>query len=152
VTARRATSDDVPEVVRLAGVMYRSMGHDASPEWWRVAAAAFTRRLDRDATAFVVDDPSAPGRLAASAVGSVSERFPGPRNLAGRVGYVQWVATDPGQRRRGHARAVIVALLDWFESEGASAVELHATTEAEPLYRSLGFAEGPNRALRLLRP
>ncbi|HKS53160.1 MAG TPA: hypothetical protein VJS67_14940 [Pseudonocardiaceae bacterium] len=38
--------------------------------------------------------------------------LPGPGNPSARVGYVQWVCTDFGWRRRGLARAVTITLLD----------------------------------------
>ena len=49
--------------------------------------------------------------------------------------------TDPRYRGRGYARETTVALLDWFAAQGVTRVDLHATPEAEHLYRSLGFAE-----------
>ncbi len=49
----------------------------------------------------------------------------------------------------GLARRITVALLDWYELMGVPWVELHATPEGEGLYRSLGFDEGPNPALRI---
>jgi ribosomal protein S18 acetylase RimI-like enzyme len=70
-------------------------------------------------------------------------------NADGRYGYVQWVATDPEFRRRGHSRAVMVALLDWFRVNGVALVDLRATTDAEILYRSLGFTDVDTPTLRL---
>ena len=79
---RAAAPDDVDQVVRLAGLMYESMGIDPAGQGWRAAAqAAFTRRVGRDLMLFVV--------------------------------------------------------------------ELHATAEAENLYRSLGFSQGKSPGLRL---
>ena len=61
----------------------------------------------------------------------------------------QWVATEPDWRRRGLARAVMSELLAWYAQRNVTSIELHATVEAEPLYRSLGFSEGAGgRALR----
>jgi GNAT superfamily N-acetyltransferase len=57
------------------------------------------------------------------------------------------MATDPSARRRGYAREVFTALLDWFESEGVTSVALHATGEGAPLYRSFGFSEPENAPL-----
>ena len=70
-------------------------------------------------------------------------------NADGRYGYVQWVATDPEFRRRGHSRAVMVALLTWFRTEHVTIVDLRATPEAESLYRSLGFTDVDTVTLRL---
>ena len=151
--ARFARREDSLEVVRLARVMFDSMGI-ALPDtgWEGIGKAAFERRLGADLAAFVVDDPSQKGRLIASAAGTINERLPGPFIPGGIVGYVQWVCTDPAFRRQGLARRVMAALLDWYEARDVRTVELHATPMAEPLYVSLGFEDTGPRALRRRRP
>ncbi|MBN1170852.1 MAG: GNAT family N-acetyltransferase [Micromonosporaceae bacterium] len=81
-------------------------------------------------------------------MGVVYTRLPGPRNLDSRVGYIQWVATDPAWRGRGYARAVLNSLLEWFRGEGVNQCELHATPAGRPLYESLGFGIGDHPGLR----
>jgi GNAT superfamily N-acetyltransferase len=151
VRARAATETDVDEVVRLAASMYASIGQDVTkPDWHRAARDHFLSRLGRDLAVFVVDHPDRPG-LAASAAGTVASRLPAPNNVEARVAYVQWVATDDDLRRRGYARAVMQALVDWYDGHAIPVIELHATPEGEPLYRELGFgADGP-AALRRRR-
>jgi GNAT superfamily N-acetyltransferase len=78
----------------------------------------------------------------------VAQRLPGPGNVRGRYGYVQSMVTDPAHRRRGLARAIFAALLDWFRAEGITAIDLHASVEGERLYRSFGFREGETVELR----
>ncbi|HYA68792.1 MAG TPA: GNAT family N-acetyltransferase, partial [Acidimicrobiales bacterium] len=67
--------------------------------------------------------------------------LPNPGRQDPCVGYIQWMSTDPEWRRGGRSRAVLRALLEWFEASGVGMVELHASTMGEPLYRSAGFAE-----------
>ncbi|HVM41192.1 MAG TPA: GNAT family N-acetyltransferase, partial [Acidimicrobiia bacterium] len=147
-TARPATSDDIPEVVRMGALMFESMGQAVGGPWREVAEAALAERLGDTCAAFVVDDPGVPGRVVASAAVSLHDRLPSPSNPTGCWGYVQYVATDPGHRRRGHARAVMEAVLAWLDERGVTAAELHATPEGAGLYTSLGFGEGPNPSLR----
>jgi ribosomal protein S18 acetylase RimI-like enzyme len=149
--ARRATTDDIDELIRLASVMLAAMGHDPSPEDWRRAARELLPGEFDAGTkaAFVVDHPDGGERLIASAAGSITQWFPTVFNADGRYGYVQWVATDPEFRRRGHSREVMVALLDWFRAEDVAIVDLRATPEAEALYRSLGFTDVDTPLLRL---
>ena len=148
MSARPATTADVDEVVRLAGVMYASMGHDVTdPSWIDAAHRAFEQRLGDDLAVFVVDAPDRPG-LAASGAGTIATRLPAPNNVRARVGYIQWIATDEDARRQGHARAVMDALLTWFDDEQVPVVELHATPDGEPLYRELGFDDKGPSALR----
>ena len=148
--ARFARVEEAGEVVRLARVMFDSMGHDASGEEWQREGERHVReRLGSDLAVLVVEHPD-DGSLVSSAAGTVARRLPVPRNPAGRAGYVQWVATEPAFRRRGLARLTLEALLAWFEATGVPNVELHATADGEALYRSLGFSQSGGRALRRL--
>jgi ribosomal protein S18 acetylase RimI-like enzyme len=49
------------------------------------------------------------------------------------------VYTYPEYRRKGVARALMQAMLDWCKTEGFTAVFLHASDDGRPLYESLGF-------------
>jgi GNAT superfamily N-acetyltransferase len=146
---RPAGIADAHEVIRLAALMYDAMGLVASDERWRERAHdAFVNRLGRDMAVVVADDPTVTGRLAATGAGTITRRLPGPANPDACVGYIQWISTDPRWRRRGLARRITRSLLDWYDLMGVPWVELHATPEGEGVYRSLGFDEGPNPALR----
>jgi len=136
--ARLARPDEAADVIRLASIMYGAMGLDVSPPEWRENAERTIRERNGsdDCTVFVVEDE---GRIVSCGGVTVATRLPGPGVPTARYGYVQWMATDPMYRRRGHARAVFEALLDWLREHGVHNVELHATPEGEPLYRSYGF-------------
>lgn len=142
-TVRAARVEDASEVVRLRRVMFAAMsGHDTPGPWEAEAVRLLREQLaGRGALTgvFVVD--AGDGTLAACAVGTVEQRLPAPASPAGRFGFVFNVCTDPAHRGHGHARAVTQALLDWFAGHGVTRVDLHATPEAEHLYRDLGFAE-----------
>jgi len=147
--ARPAVANDAGEIVRLARLMFESMGIDLSDATWEEEGRRHVRgRIGGDVAVFVVDDPIRPARLVASAAGVITRRLPTPSNEHGLVGYVQWVCTDHGHRRRGLARQVMSALLTWFEANDVAAVELHSTAVAESLYLSMGFDDSGSRALR----
>jgi GNAT superfamily N-acetyltransferase len=153
VEARAATVEDAAESVRLARLMFESMGLDSSDaEWQREGERHVRERLGRDLAVFVVEDPARSGKLIASAAGTIVARLPGPLNPSGRAGYVQWVSTEPAFQRMGAGRVVMEALLDWYDANGVRTVELHATVAGETLYRSLGFDDEGPRALRRRRP
>ncbi|RAJ57476.1 acetyltransferase (GNAT) family protein [Streptomyces sp. Amel2xB2] len=150
IRTRWAVPDDAPELVRLRRLMFLGMhGRDEPGPWERDAEATARRMLlrPRDAdgggmAAFVVDgDGPGPPHLAACAVGTAEERLPAPGHPAGRFGFVFNVCTDERYRGRGLARATTEALLEWFAARGVTRVDLHASADAEPLYRSMGFAE-----------
>lgn len=145
--ARPASAGEVRQLVGLAGLMFESMGVDASgDDWQREAADRLRGRLGDDMVVFVVDD--ADGHPVACAAGVINSRFPTPVNPSGQIGYVQWVSTEPEWRRKGASRAAMEALLAWFDDRGVASVELHATADGEPLYRSLGFGDDGRNALR----
>lgn len=132
--------------------MFLDMGRDArllDQDWQQRNIEHFRRRLEEDAVfaAFVIDKPA--GGLAASAVGWHNQQLIGTRNQTGRTGYIANMSTDPAFRRRGYGRATLVALLDWMRSTGLASVDLHATPDAEHLYRSIGFTEPADTALSL---
>lgn len=145
---RAARLDDASEVVRLAGLMYESMGVPAGPDWSVRAEEQYRARLGQDLVAYVVDDPERPGGLCASGCGVIQPRLVSPSNPLRLVGYIQWVCTDAHARRHGHSTRVIIALLEWFDGRSVSVVELHATADGEPVYRRLGFGDNGGVALR----
>ncbi len=153
---RPARPDDAGEVARLAELMYRSLGLDFDDEVWRRwrlgAEEAVRTRLGAELTVVVAEDPGVPGHLVACGAGAISQRLPSPAHRSARVGYVQWMSTEPGFRRRGLGRAVLGALLAWFESHEVDNVELHASADGEALYRSEGFWEGSTAVALRRRP
>ncbi|MBO1416028.1 GNAT family N-acetyltransferase [Streptomyces sp. FH025] len=147
---RPAVPADAAELVRLRNLMFEAMPAMAAlagPGPWQATAERVLReRLSVPAEeltmpSFVVDDPQRPGRLAACAVGTLEQRLPSPGNPDGLFGFVFNICTDPGHRRRGHARACTEALLDWFDARKVGRIDLHASSGGEALYRSLGFGE-----------
>lgn len=179
-TVRRAGAKDAAELVRLRHAMFRAVagagagsrpGEADDTSWYEAAHAALHDQMGRGVlAAFVVDDPlstppgGAPGgasdgasdgpggpRLVASALVALHERLPGPGFPRGTGGSMSSVYVEEGHRRRGLARAVVSAGLEWLEARGAEVVDLHASPQAAGLYRSLGFAEPPSLSLRRLR-
>ncbi|MEU7425239.1 GNAT family N-acetyltransferase [Streptomyces sp. NPDC040750] len=154
--ARRAGPEDAAEVLRLRQVMIDSLwsaGGTGATDWHTESLPVLRERLaraDGDFAAFVVDHPGRPGSLAALAAGTVDYRIGKAGNPRGRVGQVFSVATDPGARRSGHARACMEELLTWFRARDAGHVLLNASPAAEPLYASLGFTRDPDPSMRLL--
>lgn len=154
--ARRAVLDDASELVRLRGVMLADVhGNLPGPgPWQEIALQTLRERLaegDGSLGAFVVDRDH-PGGLAACALGVIERRLGDPGNPSGDYGYVFNVATDPGCRRRGYARACMEALLEWYGDRGVRKIDLRTSQPGEPLYRSLGFVDSRYPAMRLLLP
>ncbi|MGN6302531.1 MAG: GNAT family N-acetyltransferase [Angustibacter sp.] len=144
--ARRATSADVVELVRLRGVMFASMGEPHEGPWAEECHRFLAEHLDGGRLAASVVEAPDGARLAACAVGVIDLRLPSPTRQ-GPMGHISSVATDERWRRRGFARAAVSDLLDWFVEQGVGRVQLSASRDGEGLYRSLGFSERRNPTL-----
>jgi len=149
---RRAGPEDALEVLRLRQVMIDAVRSEPDADWHTESLPGLRARLaepDGQFAAFVVDHPQRPGALAALVAGTLEYRIGRAGDPRGTVGYVFSVATDPGLRRRGYARACMEELLAWFRERGAGLVQLTASAEAEPLYASMGFARKPDPLMEL---
>ena len=65
--------------------------------------------------------------------------FPGSAS-----GWIGAVGVRPAARRRGIARALTEAAIDWLKQQGAATVSLYATEYGRPLYEQLGFVPEDN--------
>lgn len=140
-TLRRAVAGDAEALTVLRGHMFTAMGADTlSPDWADRCLRDLRRRLrepDRFA-AFVVE---LDGRVVSGGVGWLEEHLPSPGHPDGRRGHIASMSTEPGQQRRGHARQVFGALMQWFDDLGVGRVDLRATADGRRLYEDFGFRE-----------
>ncbi|WP_242891340.1 GNAT family N-acetyltransferase [Actinomadura litoris] len=148
---RRATEDDVAELMRLRAMLFVNLGgeyfnpSDGDDEWLVALERVLKEKLeDDDAHILVVDGEDG---LAACGIGTIEQWFPGPHSRNGRVGHVVGVVTVPEYRRRGYSRAIMGRLLDWFRERDVARVDLFASHDGSPLYRDLGFTDHPDPAL-----
>ncbi|MFE4336798.1 GNAT family N-acetyltransferase [Streptomyces sp. NPDC056831] len=148
---RQAVEDDVAELVRLRALLFETLGGDffnpssAHDDWRHTLAAVLKEQLAADAVRILVVDGN--NGLAACGIGTIEQRLPGPHLRNGRIGHVIGVVTDPAERRRGHSRTIMQSLLDWFREREVARVDLYASSDGEPLYRTLGFADHPDPSL-----
>lgn len=149
-TLRRATVDDAEALTRLRGVMHTSMGDVLDDVWAAECTAAFRRRLPRDDfAAWVVE---VDGQVVCSGVGWLEEHLPSPYLVDPRRGHIASMSTDPEHRRKGYAREVFQALMDWFASLEVPRVDLRATEDGYPLYVEFGFEQLAGRTMAWFAP
>jgi GNAT superfamily N-acetyltransferase len=67
----------------------------------------------------------------------------------GRRGNILNVYTEPGYRRRGLARELMKAAMQWCRSNGVDVVVLHASANGRSLYESMGFAATNEMRIKL---
>ena len=144
-SVREATISDVPSLARHRPAMFRDMGKlaphherplaDATAVWLR-------RAMPRgDYLAWVAEDD---GRTIVGGAGvylrAILPRADEPETLEfGPEALIVNVYVEPEWRRRGLARALMIAMLDALEARGIRRVLLHASVEGRRLYESLGF-------------
>ena len=72
---------------------------------------------------------------------------PSPRDPRGGLGFIYNVYVHTGHRRRGLAKALMLALQQWAVERGLGAIALHASEDGQPLYEALGYQ--PTNEMRL---
>jgi GNAT superfamily N-acetyltransferase len=151
IQIRPATAVDIPEIVEHRRRMFADMGRgsEADRERMAVATEAHLRRALPAGTyrGWLAETPE--GRVVAGA-GIEIAPWPGwPDDLNPRRGIVMNVYTAPEFRRRGIARRLMDALLDWCRADGFGSVFLHASEFGRPLYEAMGFQPTNEMRLRL---
>jgi GNAT superfamily N-acetyltransferase len=152
-TIRLATEADVGVIAHHRMSMFRDMG--SAPA--ETLAELRTKTAERVQEMF--DEGRYVGWLASTAVDpdrviagvGVHKRqvqpFPRKRNdgsveiTQGRQALVVNVFTEPEFRRKGVARMLMEALMEWASTAGVDALILHAAPDGRALYESLGFKQ-----------
>lgn len=148
---RGAVEDDTAQLVRLRALLFETLGGDffnpsaAENSWRETLAAVLKEQLAGDTMRILVVDGD--DGLAACGIGLIVQSLPSPHLHNGRIGQVIGMVTDPAYRRRGHSRAIMHGLLNWFREREVARVDLHASSDAEKLYRALGFVDYPDPSL-----
>jgi GNAT superfamily N-acetyltransferase len=143
IRVRPATWHDLPHILHHRRAMFSEMG--SKDEQALDAMLHSAEQYLRDAL------PNGTYRawMAETAAGEVvggggiaivpwpgSPDFPAPRR-----GWILGIYTEHGFRRRGVARRIMEAILEWCRGEGFGYVSLHASQYGRPLYESMGFQQ-----------
>jgi len=151
VQIRRATTDDIPELVLMRREMFEAMGYSDPSELDRVASAStdyFERALpEGDFRAWVAQ---VDGRVVGGAGLVIHSVPPTPHNLLGKEGYIMNLVTRPAWRRQGIATALLQTALDTLRAEDIPVASLHATSAGQGIYEAAGF-ESSDEWVGLLR-
>ena len=102
----------------------------------------FQVHLNRDLFVYVIKNGQS---IVSCAFLLIVEKPMSPAFINGRTGIVLNVYTCPSCRRRGCARIIMEALLSEARKMEISEIELKATEDGYPLYRSLGFTDDGSR-------
>lgn len=139
----RATTDDIQKLIELRmAYLLADFGQIDEGSLESIKASLpgfFERHLGDDLTAYVMRDDD--DGIVSVALMLVSEKPANPRFVHGHIGTVFNVYTCPEHRRKGFARQVMCSLVEDARAKGLDLVELNATNDGYPLYRSIGFTD-----------
>jgi len=138
---REASLADLNHLVHHRRAMFEDMGHADSSALDRVDEASktyFSQALrDGSYKAWLAEDPD--GTVLAGG-GIVLAHWPGfPGETLAQRAWILNMYTEPQARRRGIAKRLLEAMLEWSRLQGLSIISLHASPAGRPLYESLGF-------------
>jgi GNAT superfamily N-acetyltransferase len=138
---REATIADVETIVRHRRNMFFDMGQrdiDVLDEMMKSFRPWLLEKMSTEeyrAWFAITED----GSVAAGAGLWLMNWPPGLYSSEPWRGNILNVYTEPGHRRRGLARSLVTAALDWCRTKGIHVVILHASNEGRTLYEALGF-------------
>ena len=98
----------------------------------------FRAHLDKDLFVYVIRDGQ---EIVSCAFLLLVEKPMSPAFINGKTGTVLNVYTGKLYRRRGYARMIMETLLSEAREKEISVLELKATEDGYPLYRSVGFRD-----------
>ncbi len=150
ITIRKATSRDIPDIIRLRRAMFEDMGETDEAKLNAAMEESATHLTDLESGKFYIWlAVTESGWPVASAALTVDQHLPSPNSLSGRIAYILNVVTLPDYRRQGLARKLMQAMLQWINAQGITKVTLHSTEEGKTLYEMLGFKLGNEMQLDL---
>lgn len=149
-TLRPTTLADLDLHAAHRVAMFRDMDYGDEAGRTRMAGTFRDRLRTWLATGEVAGVVASSGEsVAGAALIQFREALPSPLTPQAVRAYLFNVYTEPEFRGRGLARRMTEALLDVARSRGIGMVELHASKDAEKLYRSMGFEPTPEFRLIL---
>lgn len=141
VTIRKATENDIPELVRQRRLMFEAMGFKDSQK---------LDMMEEASRKFFIENMACNrfhGWVAVTRtdeivcnIGIIIDKHPpGPTNLTGKIAYIFNLFTLSEFRRQGIARKIMQNILEWIKKAEIIIVTLYDSEEGENLYKSLGF-------------
>ncbi|HEX5083214.1 MAG TPA: GNAT family N-acetyltransferase [Blastocatellia bacterium] len=140
---RRAVIDDAPIIAHQRSAMFRDMGDLSGEDVATLEKTALVHMRQMMAEqrylGWLVERH---GEVVAGAGIIISQLLPRPGAIEGGAqALICNVYCEPEHRRRGLARALMTAMLEWLRHERMAKIVLHASHDGRPLYESLGFVQ-----------
>jgi len=139
---RRATLDDLEELVRLRLEFLREVGNLKGGEGTAALAEAIRRYLleKMPREEFMAWVAEVDGRIVGVSGLVFFEKLPAVGNPSGREAYVMNMYTIPEWRGKGVATALLRAIIEFVKGTEVKRIWLRATEEGRPVYEKAGFS------------
>ena len=153
-TLRLAVVKDIPTLVSHRRKMFEDMAAVKGEQLDRAGldamdtAYAVLLRYEIPAGSTRVWVIEEAGQIAASGALKFTDWLPRPDGLRRGLVYVHSVYTEPIYRRKGSARRILYAMIDYCRENGWPRISLHASEMGRGLYEGLGFK--PTNEMRLV--
>lgn len=141
-----ASKDDIKELIRLRiAYMIDDFGGISDYEkecMEKQLPDYFTRKLGNELIAFIAKDDH---RIVSVAYLQIIEMPANSIVLNGLCGEVLNVYTEPEYRGKGLCTQIMKNLIEYGKKRGLGRVDLSATEEGYPIYKSVGFVDKEHR-------
>ncbi len=151
IAVRRASVDDARTIAKHRRSMFRDMGYKDEAALDSMAAK-FLPWLEAKMASGEYMAWLAVTADASVVAGAGLWLMDWPSHMAGsssRRGNILNVFTEPEFRRRGLARCLMEAALEWCRANGIDLVILHASNNGRQLYESMGFHTSNEMRIKL---
>jgi GNAT superfamily N-acetyltransferase len=142
---RKALPSEVATILHHRRSMFRDMGEGTVEELDRMVEVATPWTENAMARGsyhhwFAVVETQAGSPVVTGGGGVLLCPWPAnPRDPCVERAVILNVYTEHDFRRRGIARLIMTAILEWIKAQGLRSVNLHASPEGRTLYETLGF-------------
>lgn len=138
----KATAKDIPILTDLRiSYLQEDLGGIAEGDLQKLQASLpgyYEKHLNQDLMVYVAREED---MIVSCAFLLIVEKPMSPAFITGKTGTVLNVYTKKEYRRKGYAKKLMTEMLKDAKAWGVSFVELKATEEGYPLYKSIGFED-----------
>ena len=136
---RLSSINDIPFIAELKLKMFKEVGmsHLLTDHFIEEVISTYTTLYTKESVQhFVIEEE---GKIAACAGAFIKDDIPYCFYKDRRYGFIGDVYVEPPFRRKGYARTLTNAGIQWLSDNGIGTVRLLASYHARHLYESMGF-------------
>ena len=142
MTFEKATIKDIDVLTNLRlAYLQEDLGNISNEDSTTIQTALpayYTKHLNRDLMVYVARNHE---DIVSCAFLLIVEKPMSPSFITGKTGTVLNVYTKPEHRHKGYAKQLMTMMLEDAAQLGVSIIDLKATKDGYPLYKSVGFED-----------